>query len=136
MKTCLPLSLFPSVSCLCCFLFLDVWLFLKSQIYVHMGRPTVHLHVYLCLTLSGSLLGKQPDGAVENNQNKGKSLGCACVFVKLGADVGCTYSISCCSAEEIVKVLCVCVFFSQEAGWGCCHGDATPEECRGRGGGR
>lgn len=30
--------------------------------------------------------------------------------------------------------VCMCVCCSQEAGWGCCHGDATLEECRGRGG--
>ena len=34
--------------------------------------------------------------------------------------------------EECIYFVCLC--FSQEAGWGCCHGDATPEECRGRGG--
>lgn len=44
-----------------------------------------------------------------------------------------------CSAELTAELSMflfsfVCVFFSQEAGWGCCHGDATPEECRGRGG--
>lgn len=41
------------------------------------------------------------------------------------------------SAGDVLKklrVLFLCVCFSQEAGWGCCHGDATPEECRGRGG--
>lgn len=32
--------------------------------------------------------------------------------------------------------VCLCVCCSQEEGWGCCHGDATTEECRGRGGGR
>lgn len=29
----------------------------------------------------------------------------------------------------------MCVCSSQEAGWGCCHGDATLEERRGRRGG-
>lgn len=37
---------------------------------------------------------------------------------------------------HLICAWCVCVCCSQEAGRGCCHGDAAAEECRRRGGGR
>lgn len=71
MKMCKPPSL--PFSLFLCFS-VCVWSSLRSQsVSDTCEHSSLFSHTCLCLTLCVCLSGKQPDGAVENNQNKGKN---------------------------------------------------------------